>query len=512
MPHPLNIDLAEWTPEAARAIDLCQRWASEVISQTGCEAYLFGSAIYDGGDQFDPQTSDIDLVLLFRDEIDATARASRLDFLLTRKMALELKLVPVLHRTNCQEPGVSVVPISSLELDANIHKSGVRQFFSRNIFMNLATGEMKLGITGAGRSAIADEARQAIEYAQKTRNQYLAVSANQTGGLGHYSGDDPIPKALARAAAQLVPNQEVGEWYDTRHGLELIFGELSARQSESQPLVQLFRQMSKIRGGRGQTRPLAPFDQVLLCELLYDIASKYPIEPVSTWQIRFDGPAPTKAEGDRLVKQLKEIVQDAEILGVFPGSVIVRARSAKHSFNLLVRLNEFDVLSKLFQVDKVQLSLVHDDGDFGAPMPESVFDRLIARIGSWRPLSSDSESMREAKLADWIGEWLKKDGSISSYVLSRDFAIRIDEAPSRVDIVLEIEEKGHPQRIAIEFMVYRGKNSFFRNMERSLRLGMPTILVVAGRVEQLAALGSDIHQLAITQGALRVVTVNLDDG
>src|SRR3954469_16308460 len=172
----------EWTPEAKTAIELCQDWAADVCAKIPCDIYLFGSAIYQSGDQFDAQLSDLDIIIVLRDEPDITKRVERLERLQGFKFNLELQLIPALHRENCVEPGVSVVPITTIELETNIHKSGVRRFFDKNIFLNLTTEKQLVGLPNAGIATLPEESRQALEYVQELRNQFLAVSANATGG------------------------------------------------------------------------------------------------------------------------------------------------------------------------------------------------------------------------------------------------------------------------------------------------------------------------------------------
>jgi len=65
----------EWTPEAASAIELCKGWARQLMATIPCSVYLFGSAMYQGGDQFDAQLSDLDLVVVFDEDLDATERS-----------------------------------------------------------------------------------------------------------------------------------------------------------------------------------------------------------------------------------------------------------------------------------------------------------------------------------------------------------------------------------------------------------------------------------------------------
>lgn len=212
-------EVGDWTAEAEPAVLLCQDWAKSVQAAAKVRLYLFGSAIYKGGEQFDRYTSDIDIVAVLPPELDPADRVDTLEELRKHKVQLELNMIPALERRTCDEAGVSLVPITPLELRTNVHKSGARRFFEKNFFLDLSSGAKRVGLPDAGVATLPDENRAALEYVQKVRNQYLGQSANLCGGLGPYSGADPMPKALLRFAAQLDPAAEEGEWYDTRRGL-----------------------------------------------------------------------------------------------------------------------------------------------------------------------------------------------------------------------------------------------------------------------------------------------------
>jgi hypothetical protein len=239
----------EWTAEANDAIRLCEAWASKVIAELPCRLFLFGSAIYKGGEQFDREYSDLDIACLLPEPSTALSRFEALKTLHRYKADLELDMIRVLSRVTCTEPGVSIVTITEFELCANIHKSGARSFFTKNFFYDLITKEETLGLPLAGTRTMKDEYRQALEFVQKVRNEYLAIAANGTGGLGEFRGVDPMPKGLLRAAAQL--NREVvdGEWYDTRLGLELMFSILQNKRSNDPAFRKLFDRVSVRRGG-----------------------------------------------------------------------------------------------------------------------------------------------------------------------------------------------------------------------------------------------------------------------
>jgi len=233
-----------------------------------------GSAIYKDGEQFDSQSSDIDIVAIFPEPpTGAIARVTFLQRLKEHKATLELEMIPALSRLSCTEAGSSIVPITQFELKTNIHKSAVRHFFTKNIFYDLTNKKQIIGIPNAGTLTLRDENRYAIEYVQRVRNAFLAISANGSGGMDAYKGPDPLPKELMRATAQAWTEVPQGEWYDTRHGLDSIFENLKSRQAEHSDIGDLYERVSVRRGGRGQKLDLSPADQLLLTELLFDQAS-----------------------------------------------------------------------------------------------------------------------------------------------------------------------------------------------------------------------------------------------
>jgi len=507
-----EIDLGDWTTEAAEAIALCTQWASGVRADIPCDIYLFGSAIYQDGDQFDAQLSDLDIVIKFQEELEATERAKRIAALREHKFLLELQMVPRLHRTNCEEPGVSVIPITSLELLANIHKSKSRHFFTRNVFLDLLSEEESISIPSAGTCSITDEARQALEYAQDVRNHFLAISANRTGGLPPFDGPDPLPKALARTAAQLVPEVEAGSWYDTRYGLEYLWDELTRRRTESPDLRQLHRKISIRRGGRGHRQPLSDFDQLLLAEILFDRATVAPLMPMVTWEIRFGGAALSTNERDRLLDELRTLVPDAVILGVFEGSIIFRLRSSKRSFVTMRRLLELQVLPGFFKVPEVDLLDLENEEKIAGFSAHGAIDRIAGRISEWRPLSRERPTESEANLVRFLADWLSKDEQLSSATLAREALIGESDRPMRADILLQFTQNDSAQRVVIELVRLRHRRDFFSQLGRAQGLGLPTILVLVGGREELERLEGDIHALSALDAKIRVVPIPLDNG
>tara|TARA_R110002020_G_scaffold150446_1_gene327147 strand:+ start:8996 stop:10534 length:1539 start_codon:yes stop_codon:yes gene_type:complete len=508
----------DWTEESAAAIELCKAWTKRIQAEISCYVYLFGSAIYEGGDQFDAQLSDIDIVVHFREELDATQRAIRMAKLKASKAMLELEMVPRLHRSNCVEPGISVLPITTFELCANIHKSKTRRFFDRNIFLNLETDQESIGLPSAGILSVTDEARQALELAQNVRNHFLAVSANGTGGLAPFGGGDPVPKTLARAAAQLVPDSAVGSWYDTRFGLEYLCEELSRRRGDTEEIGNLYRTISVRRGGRGRRATLSDFDQLLLAEILYDRAAAKPTEPAATWEIRFAGEPPNIADQSRLLGLLRGLAPDAEVLSIIYGSIIVRLRSSMQSYRTVLRLSDLGVLPKFFEVGEVDLRFLEGDAAEQGFTTYGIIDRIADRIEAWRPLSRDSMVVTEAKLARWLEEWLRESDDFASVAIAREAIVRDADRPIRTDILMQFpsgligQTALADQRVAVEVVRLRRRRDFFAQIDHARRIALPTILVLIGTPDKLSELEADIQALTSMGSAIRVVRVKIDNG
>ena len=308
--------MSEWTADAQKAIELSAKWAADVTKQIPCKVYLFGSAIYQDGTQFDSIRSDLDILLVLDEIGSASKRLEVAKKLKLLKLSLELQMIPALTRTVCDEPGASIVVATPFELSANIHKSGARRFFDRNAYLELnAPDVVRIGLSGAGKIAVSDELRQAIEFVQKIRNKFLSVAANGAGGIRDHVSSDPLPKELMRAAAQVVEDAEVGQWYDTRLGLELLH-QLLVDGRNHKSVADLFdSKVSVRRGGRGQANvKLGGEDQLLLAELLFDHcylhfeakASSERHTPDSTQMLKSDSRPLAAAEGTSINTNVSE--------------------------------------------------------------------------------------------------------------------------------------------------------------------------------------------------------------
>jgi hypothetical protein len=178
-------------PAVAEIETLLRQWAKSVNETIGCDgAFVFGSLIYKSGVQFNPMTSDVDLVIGIPEAAtDAPSRAKWILDFLTHKQQLELSLMTLLKRPKANDPICSVVAVTQAELRSDIHKDGAAGFFGTNAFRNLLLEGAADGALAAGTNPITNNhVRSALQFAQKYRNIFLGVSANGTGKLLPWNG------------------------------------------------------------------------------------------------------------------------------------------------------------------------------------------------------------------------------------------------------------------------------------------------------------------------------------
>lgn len=497
----------ELNDPAEAAIALCKEWATVLNGELAFDAFLFGSTIYDGGDQFDPYSSDLDIVAVTNTELDASQRVAQLIRLQEAKRRLELDLIPRLHRTNCAEPGVSVVAITPYEIKANVHKSGARRFFDKNFFLNLRTSDLRLGLADAGAATIADEVRQALEYVQKTRNAFLGVAANDTGGLKPFTGDDPIPKDLARVAAQLRADAAEGEWYDTRFGLELLFERI--RDSEAPDFKALFRKLSKRRGGKGQRKALTAQDQLLLGEILYDLATMAELQPVATWEIRFSGQDIDRLDHETVLSELRRLVPDADVLSIGRGSIVVRLRSSGRSYETVRRLADLKVLAGFFGVGKVEISSLQKAGEPRQFAEQGLIETLAEIIAGWRPGIFERDRDLEDDLDRHLREKLASPTDLGPR-MTRAVAIVSKDWRNYADFLVSPATPGSELPVAVELKHIRSPGGFVRSLERLLQFGIPAILVIVGTSRVIGRALSDVPEADLLGGHIRIVAIPTD--
>ncbi len=509
----------DWTSEAEGAIRMCETWAAKTVTMAPCQLLLFGSAIYKGGEQFNREQSDLDIVCILPEPNAALSRLRTLKTLFHQKRDLELEMIPRLSRSTCTEPGVSIVTITELEAHANIHKSGARSFFNKNFFYDLINKREMLGLPFAGTRVMRDEYRQALEYVQKLRNEYLSVCANGTGGICDYAGTDPMPKPLLRAAAQLNNDAVDGEWYDTRLGLEQMHAILQQRRTYDIAFKKLFECVSIRRGGRGNKKPLCADDQMLLAEMLYDVAAAHgSTEEVATWKIRLLSQSTSIAGANMLFASIVRLVPDARLIGVAMGSVILTIRSSVGGFKVLSDLQRYGVLAKLLDVESAEVVRIDTDPSHRIEFREANREQHLRKhISEWQPQGAGSWRAEENEFAKYLQTQLEADSLLAGALVKRN--VQVTESIGtygsnvsyEVDFVLSwTASDGENEQIYIEISRLRSPSTFFRKVSHLLPLGRPILFVAVGDAKLLAKLEPDINRLALLNANVKVIPVTLE--
>lgn len=263
------------TANLSQLTDALKKWSADSVKQGAQDVYLFGSLIHKQGVQFS-EHSDIDLVVIIPPMANAIERHRWLESFSEHKQDLELQLLRLLRRRG-DEPIVSTVAVTDRELEFDIHKDGHRQFFTANTFRSLTTDVETMGIPGAGRSSTDRFVAASLAFAQKIRNEHFAVSANSTPTLSAYiKVDDPLPKRFMRAAAMAAraagATSDPGAEHDVQEGLDILSRELYDLRNTAPAYHQLQDILSVRRRARGDARPIEPTHQLLLAELIVDLA------------------------------------------------------------------------------------------------------------------------------------------------------------------------------------------------------------------------------------------------
>ncbi|WP_057883660.1 nucleotidyltransferase family protein [Tsuneonella troitsensis] len=265
-------------PSVEQLLEALADWGQQAVKSLGADGvYAFGSLVYLRGEQLTP-TSDIDIAVRLPSSLtDAVSRAEWLETFFSHKAALELKLLQVLERQVIEEPFASVIPVTQLEVELDLHKQNLPEFYSANQFLDLASQKVEDGLAGAASKPCHRFAAGSISMTQGIRHSFLGVAANTRRSLEPFDGVDPIPKPIMRAAAMArrltEPTAPPGAEYDLRLGLDHVSQFLLSHESSSARLKTLSMLVSERRGGRGHGGPLSDADQLLLAEIVYDLAA-----------------------------------------------------------------------------------------------------------------------------------------------------------------------------------------------------------------------------------------------
>lgn len=257
------------------------KWAQEVKSQLGADkCYVFGSLIHRDGEQFDPISSDIDLVVIIPENIRSEVQIVEwLEKLKQYKQNLERDLFVLLRRNNPNEPIVSVLPVTQEELFFDIHKSKAPSFFSGNKFKCLFTNTVHDGIEGSNVKELDSQLiKQVIEFCQKNRNEFLSNTIHSDLSLLEWkSDDDVLPKPLMRYSAMISDeaSDEPDNKFDLQIGLDHLYNAVYVRRHEHSWFKEVHNWLSVKRRARGDNSKVDLLPQIshlFLSEVLFGLA------------------------------------------------------------------------------------------------------------------------------------------------------------------------------------------------------------------------------------------------
>lgn len=261
-------------------IKLIKEWKEEVSKDIEIDTiYLFGSAIYLEGRMFKASKSDLDLIILIPENIkDALDRKNWLQKLKVKKEQLEKEVLFLLKKTDTNEQIVSIVPITKLELEYNIHKGETRTFFEFNEFLNIKDETVFKGSEYFTFKECKNEfVIQVLKSIQKARNSYLTNTAMIDYLELEWKGDDIIPKSLAREAAKIASfseeNYTTGDELNTSFGCDFIKQNLKTKRNIKE-FLDLYTWIDDRSGGRSNSQEkdiLIQEKHLLLYEFLFDL-------------------------------------------------------------------------------------------------------------------------------------------------------------------------------------------------------------------------------------------------
>lgn len=459
--------------DAKIAVHLCEQWAAKVEEKYGIRLFLFGSAIYREGEQFDHERSDLDLLAVIPESAQKPeGRAKLLKAFCDSTFELEQAILRPLARLRCDEPAISVVAATQLEIDANVHKGGTRFFFSRNNYWDLKEKAAILSIPGAGTKIIADEKRHVLEYVQRVRNQYLACAANGARALKEYLGPDPLPKELMRHAATLVPSVEPGAAYDTMVGLEDLSARLRMMSMEGSN-CELHRTLAARRRARGWVKPLSIDDQLLLAEILYEAAVAAIPNDSIRWRLWIGEVTASSKQTLKVLSALQAAGSDTQII-TFTDQFIVCSSSHSTYQNIRGMIGRGE-LQRLLSVDQGTITLESLDSELSRdehrPAGISQLDRLIDVLRGWSPVRWSSERDYVENLTQYLHGNQTRLGGI---VIRKNVRI----ARSEVDLFVEWESMSLEPPTIVEVTFAKTKLKMFNDVKRALNIGHPTVVVV----------------------------------
>lgn len=264
-----------------------KEWAKNTHQEIGSDGiYVFGSLIRRGGVQFEDR-SDIDLLIQIpAAEITPWGRSEWIAKLHNHKQALELDLMRLLTRTDASEAISSVVVVTGLDIEANVHKDGAIGFFSENLFLDLLSGTEHNGLPAVSKGSQPKRlVVECLKFSQKKRNIFLAVSPNGSEKTSDFDEVDPLPKDIMRYAAMArqleKPSTISGADTDTQRGLDYLTHHLYEFETVNEVYQTLHNTVSVRRGARGLSTKVSSIQQLLLTEIVVDAAMRVHFEEIA---------------------------------------------------------------------------------------------------------------------------------------------------------------------------------------------------------------------------------------
>lgn len=260
-------------------IDALHAWATRIVGREGVNgAYLFGSLVNQGGAHFDPSSSDVDIILLLSDSLDAEKRVACLKWLREAKVELEVRLMQILKRQGDHQL-CSIVPVTTVEIAAGIHKGGNSRILYSTPTVDLAdlvSYPSVVAATGLSKTNATEDTRTVIQSCQAVRSKYLSVSAN--GSAAFAISDDlalAAPKDLLRnlALATSKPDDASDEAIYISNGVVALTDLVGDKRDTSDLRRAIFTWMGPRIGAKGVKQPISDGHYLVLYEDTFDLAA-----------------------------------------------------------------------------------------------------------------------------------------------------------------------------------------------------------------------------------------------
>ena len=266
-----------------QALEKIRVWANRAKLHAALDVFVFGSLINGDGGAFNAKSSDVDFVLALREQEDFLSRSKRVQAISAKTETLELELLKLFGRQNAGEAIASFVVIEPTERENAIHKGNDGALLSMDRFVRVEKSVVNLTKrarvsqynTDPQFEALNKERLDAMRMAQGIRNSFLRQALNGTRKLGDHDADEPIPKEIMRRAAMVrwaEKSHPSSEREDLDVGLEYLHQAVRTMGGEDPAIVDLRAKITARRKGRSQSRALTATDQLILGELLFDLA------------------------------------------------------------------------------------------------------------------------------------------------------------------------------------------------------------------------------------------------